>query len=232
MMDFTDLTGLASTIVLLITPFSILFLFLRYSKLTRLILLVLYTGLLLIPFGPVSAAFYVRSFVGDLSITTLVFFFLITSGALFNASPAQKKEVELFCVLLFPIVLIFYPLALGLTMYDPYILGYGSPYLLGFIFLGTLLAWFRHQWLIAVSLSLSIFCYAIGWYESNNLWDYLIDPLLAVYTLVVLINLCLLRLWRYLLRCNFQFRHPIQIQSISKRKKCVDDNPLETNQIL
>lgn len=214
-MDFTDLTGLVSTVVFLITLVSILFPFQRYSKATRCIFLVLYSALLLIPFGPVSAATFVRSFIGDLSITTLVLFILISSGALFNFNPADKNEVELFCVLLLPIVMVFYPLALGLTKYDPYILGYGSPYMLGFIFLLTLLAWFNRRWLIAISLSSSVFCYAIGWYESNNLWDYLIDPLLAVYTVPVLIHL-------YFLRRNFRFRRAIQIASFRKRKNALE----------
>ncbi len=105
-------------------------------------------------------------------------------------------------MLLLPLALLFYPLAMGLGRYDPYSLGYGSVFLLGIVFLITLIAWAGNHSMISISLSLSVFGYAIGWYESNNLWDYLIDPVLTAYALGVTVN-------RTLLRVNSVFRRTI-----------------------
>jgi len=36
---------------------------------------------------------------------------------------------------------------------------------------------------VALCIALAVFAWDIGWYESNNLWDYLLDPLLSIYAL-------------------------------------------------
>ena len=36
-------------------------------------------------------------------------------------------------------------------------------------------------------MALAVLAYAVGWYESNNLWDYLVDPLVAIYSLSALV---------------------------------------------
>lgn len=188
MIDFTDITGLFSTALFLTTFGSTIFPLKRFSAPVRCLILVVLTGLILVPFAGVSAAGYVRSFIGDLSITSLVVLFLTLLDRMFVLNPVDPKKIELFCVLFLPLALVFYPLAMGLGKYDPYSLGYGSPYLLGFLFLITLLAWVTDRFFIALSLSLSVMCYALGWYESNNLWDYLIDPALATYALGIFIH--------------------------------------------
>lgn len=198
-MDFVDITGLFSAVLFMVTLFSLLFSFKRLSRIRRYLLFVLFTILLLVPLNSVSVAAYVRGFIGDLSILTLVFLLLVLIGRVFECTPVNRKNTDFFCLLLFPSALVFYPLAMGLSKYDPYSIGYGSVYLLGSVFLVTLLAWAADQLLIVASVSLAVFCYAIGWYESNNLWDYLIDPFLAIYALGASIN-------RYLIWGNPNFR--------------------------
>jgi hypothetical protein len=48
--------------------------------------------------------------------------------------------------------------------------------------------------LVTLSISLAVLAWSVGWYESGNLWDYLIDPLLAVYSVFVLFSTALF--WR------------------------------------
>jgi hypothetical protein len=165
----------------------------RFSVSVRCLILVVWTGLILVPFTGISAAGYVRSFIGDLSITSLVVLCLTLIDRVFAVNPVDPKKIERFCVLFLPLALVFYPLAMGLGKYDPYSLGYGSPVLLGFLFLVTLLAWATDRLFIALSLSLSVTAYSLGWYESNNLWDYLIDPLLMTCALGIFIRQSVLR---------------------------------------
>ncbi|MGH8550229.1 MAG: hypothetical protein ACRERU_16830 [Methylococcales bacterium] len=193
MIELTDLTGLFSTTLFLTTFGSTIFPWKRFSGPARCLILVALTCLILVPFAGMSAAGYVRSYIGDLSITSLVILFLTLIGRAFALIPVNPKKIELFCVPFLPLALVFYPLAMGLGKYDPYSLGYGSLSLLGFVFLVTLLASATDQWFIALSLSLSVMCYALGWYESNNLWDYLLDPLLATYALGICVRQNLFR---------------------------------------
>lgn len=73
--------------------------------------------------------------------------------------------------------LIFYPLAMGWSSFDPYALGY-QPWVLisGLLPLGLAL-WLRRQsaWLLILAIDLSV--YASGLFD--NFWDVLIDPLLV-----------------------------------------------------
>jgi hypothetical protein len=80
--------------------------------------------------------------------------------------------------------LLFYPPALGLTKSDPYVWGYDSP-LLWVVLLGlSLAAVFYDRYLLAFCITAAVASHAIGLYDSTNLWDYLLDPLLTVFALI------------------------------------------------
>ena len=79
-----------------------------------------------------------------------------------------------------------YPMALGASAYDPYRLGYGNLQFIVVLLLLALVAWFWKYWLIALCIALAILAWAAGWYESNNLWDYLLDPFAAIYALAAI----------------------------------------------
>ena len=76
-----------------------------------------------------------------------------------------------------------YPLALGLTPWDPYDLGYRPVLLACLLFPLILAAVIRERYLVAGSLMAAILAFSLSLLESSNLWDYLLDPCLAVYTL-------------------------------------------------
>lgn len=203
MIDFQDLTGLFSTLLLITTAvFSLAFQYRRFTVKTRCALVVICAFLLLIPIGPVSVVAYVRAFIGDLSVTSLTVLIFLQMENVFGFKPPRRNELDLLCVLAVPVTVVFYPLALGFGEYDPYSLGYGSRYLLSSLLVLTLLAWATDRQLIVVSLSQSVLFYSIGWYESNNLWDYLMDPLFAVYAFGV----CL---FRYFQRSGVKDPHRI-----------------------
>ncbi len=150
----------------------------------RLILVLLLTNLFFWPLGmslelPLSA--YVRGVTGDLSIVTLL---LLWSSAL----PSAKKTPLGFKVPLALIAIAFYPLALGLEMLDPYGWGYGSIGLLIAVILFAIIyglaGWIKGVWII----SFAMIAWAAHWHESANLWDYLLDPFLAIWALFAIPN--------------------------------------------
>ena len=150
----------------------------------RVALVLLLVNLFFWPLGmslelPLSA--YVRGVTGDLSVVTML---LLWSSML----PSTKKTPLGFKVPLALIAIVFYPLALGLGMLDPYAWGYGSiGFLIAVILFATLCGlagWVKGVWI----LSFSIIAWAAHWHESANLWDYLLDPFLAIWALLAIPN--------------------------------------------
>jgi len=81
-----------------------------------------------------------------------------------------------------------YPMALGLGAFDPSRLGYGSGSFVTVLLLVVLVAWILKRYLIAFTISLAAFAWAAGWYESANLWDYLLDPFVSIYALAAIVK--------------------------------------------
>ena len=147
-------------------------------------LLILFTNLFFWPLGlgmALPLAAYVRGIVGDLSVVLTL---LLWSSVMLPSRPIPISFT--FAVSL--IALIFYPLALGLGMFDPYAWGYGSLgmliVVLLFALVFALLGWTKGVWIMA----LAIIAWAGHWHESTNLWDYVLDPLLAIWAVSALVN--------------------------------------------
>ena len=126
-------------------------------------------------------AAYVRGVTGELSIVTML---LLWSSVI----PSNQKTPLGFKVSLAIIAMTFYPLALGLGMLDPYAWGYGSIGLLIAIILFAIICglagWIKGVWII----SFAMIAWAAHWHESANLWDYLLDPFLAIWALIAIPN--------------------------------------------
>lgn len=126
-------------------------------------------------------AAYVRGVTGELSVVTML---LLWSSVI----PSNQKTPLGFKVSLAIIAMTFYPLALGLGMLDPYAWGYGSIGLLIAIILFAIICglagWIKGVWII----SFAMIAWAAHWHESANLWDYLLDPFLAIWALIAIPN--------------------------------------------
>ena len=188
MPHFTDITGLAS--VASETAASLLLLpgIARLTKSHLAILLGALFVLMLIPFGGMPLAAYVRGVTGDLSITTMILLWSAMLRPWFGCVAVETKHRFALLILIALAALVLYPMALGLGTYDPYRLGYGNPQLIVVLLLLALAAWFRRSSLIALCIALAVLAWAVGWYESDNLWDYLLDPFVAIYALAAIIS--------------------------------------------
>jgi hypothetical protein len=131
-------------------------------------------------------AAYVRGFTGELSITSM----LLLWTAYF--SPKEIHVPAAMKVWIALLTIVFYPLALGVSMLDPYAWGYGSYALLAAVIATALLALLAGSNRIAIILGLAILAWAAGWHESTNLWDYILDPFLGLWAIGSLI----LSAWR------------------------------------
>lgn len=129
---------------------------------------------------------YVRGVTGDLSIVLTL---LLWSSLL----PSSKTTPIVFKLAIAMIALGFYPFALGLGMVDPYAWGYGSTAFLIAVLVFALVCglanWAKGVWIIAIA----IIAWAAHWHESANLWDYLLDPFLAIWMLFALFGMLIKR---------------------------------------
>jgi|GEM_PF-467363 len=127
-------------------------------------------------------AAYVRGFTGELSITSM----LLLWTAYF--SPKELKVPAFMKVWIALVAIVFYPLALGVGMLDPYAWGYGSIAFLAAFIATALVALLMGSNRMAIILAIAILAWAAGWHESANLWDYILDPFLGFWAIGSLIQ--------------------------------------------
>jgi hypothetical protein len=147
-----------------------------------------------IPLWGLSLAGLLRGITGDLSISSLALLVLALVRSLSNRVLVGEPNRYATLRAILIAAILFYPLALGLGMFDPYRLGYGNLWfmlaLLGMAVWSSL----RYSTLLALCIALAVAAWSVGWYESPNLWDYLLDPWLAVYAFAVQIKIGWMRL--------------------------------------
>ncbi len=181
----TDLTGLFGVTLAVVT------LLVRIPRLQTLPLpkrggwLAAMVIALSIPLWGVSPAGFVRGITGDLSVATLVLLGLALVRSLTGRALVGEQNRNAMLRAMLIAGLLFYPLALGLGMFDPYRLGYGNLWFM--LALLGLAAWssLRYSTLFALCIASAVAAWSAGWYESANLWDYLLDPWLAIYAAAV-----------------------------------------------
>lgn len=188
MHNVTDLTGLAG-VALAVS--AALLLLPGIATQSRRRLAVLQSAVfitMLIPFSELPLAAYVRGVTGDLSITTVALIGCALSRPWMRCGTDAGKRRRVLLMLVALAALLLYPLALGLTAVDPYRLGYGDPRFVIALLLVGLTAWVWNYYLIALCIAVAILAWTVGWYESDNLWDYVLDAWLALGALCAIMS--------------------------------------------
>ncbi len=132
---------------------------------------------LIIPVVDSNLWLWINGTVGELSIMSLILLagFILRSLAGRGFLLSSTRRHLYFFILLTGALL--FPATLGLTQFDPYVLGYGfeiSLLLLSF----SILYWIFKQQQLAMILWGVVAAGEAGILFSQNTWDYLIDPLL------------------------------------------------------
>lgn len=183
---FTDLTGLAGIALALAAVCWLTLGRVPFMKRLAAPAAGIVFVLTFLPFAELPLAGYVRGMIGDLSVTTLVLL-----GYAAGRRAAVFRPLDTSCgigglLLLVLAAGVLYPLALGAAFYDTYRWGYSEPGFLGLLLLVALAGIALRMPLVALSIGLAVLGWAAGWSESGNLWDYLLDPLLAICALCML----------------------------------------------
>lgn len=144
----------------------------------RLVLLLI-AAVMLIPVGGLPLWRHVYGFTGDLApVTWVVFFVWFGFPGIYQRWLASELPFRRRLLLLVGLVA-FYVLALGSGPFDPYAYGYQPRLLLAV--LGLWVLW-RGRALpgLTLLLALALSVYALHGLTSDNLFDYLFDPVLTI----------------------------------------------------
>jgi hypothetical protein len=128
----------------------------------------------------------------------LILLFTASMSALLDRKFYKPKSFFLLMLLVLTVGLLLYPFSLGFTYFDPYAFGYSSKTFLAFFFAAALTAWYFNLYFLVMIIVLDVSAYLMGIYESNNIWDYLIDPVLTLFAFFWLIIWMIKRVMQHL----------------------------------
>jgi len=142
----------------------------------------------LIPIAGSSLWLWINGAVGELSIMSMIVLtsFILRSLTAWSLLETGTRKHLYYLILAAGFLL--YPATLGLSMFDPYTLGFGFELSL-FLLALSIIYWILKFRQVAVVLLLVVAAEAVGVLISANTWDYLVDPLLWLFTPILLIIL-------------------------------------------
>lgn len=145
-----------------------------------------------LPFLELPFLLYCRGLWGDLSIATVLLASVFV-GRHTILSPQQHFDVyvaqDFKAMYWFLVIagLTLYPFALGIGYFDPYSFGYTIQFQFLLIACAAVALW-RHSFLLAHWIILSLIAKQLNIYESDNLFDILLDPLICLFALKKLVK--------------------------------------------
>jgi len=144
----------------------------------------------LLPITELSIAGYLAGLFGNLSLTSILLLGLYLAQRCDFFQPPERLTSDLtqlyFIVGVSAVFL--YPTALGLTTLDLYAAGYYPVILAPLLLAVIILSLWKRWYYLALFPGLAFVAYGFNVFESDNLWDYLLDPLLAIYCLAQLLR--------------------------------------------
>lgn len=182
----------ASMVILLTAVIHLFFPASVKNKATYTLLAIMFSlSFLLMQLDEAPAFYYLRGYVGDPSITTTLYFGAYLMQGVRGQIIYQPVEQKYLMWLVILAGLFLYPLALGVSQFDPYRLGYQPQILLSVLFFTGLYFWYKHYYFLVFVLTSASLCFTAGLLESNNLWDYFLDPILLLVFSAMLLRLVL-----------------------------------------
>ena len=179
--DYLGLLGcllflIASPLMLLKQP--------QYSRKIITIAIFFMMGLAILPINNLTLLAYIRAGLGDLSITSMILLCLMIATSYTGRQYFSGHDRhQLYNSVLIGAAML-YPLGLGLSPFDTYALGYGNLPMFGVLLLFSGYLLWRQTLFVLTLLLLAIAAYLVNALPSTNLWDYLLDPWLAMLSLV------------------------------------------------
>ena len=130
--------------------------------------------------GDLRVIAYPGGVLGDLSITTQILLTSVIVKQVLRIDILSARDRSSVFLAAAAGGLVLYPLSSGLTMLDVYSLGFESTaFLIGLAVLAVM-GWYLRPG-AAIVIPVSVIAFNFGWLTSTNVWDYLLDPMLALF---------------------------------------------------
>ena len=127
---------------------------------------------------------YLRGISSDLSMTLVALACLGLCQRLIGMPAMARRERMALNGAVAVAAALLYPVALGWGDWDAYRLGWGSFGMLAVLLALSLVFWLKGLRLLPALVGLGLLAWALGLMESTNLWDYLMDPWLAITAMI------------------------------------------------
>lgn len=171
------------TALLLLLPLCLLPETLRHTRIVRTGTPLMVFVVALMPLEVPNPGAFLYAYAGALSIPTLSLLAALASRRLWALEILPQRDWRALLSGAAAAGLLLYPMALGLGPFDPYTLGFAGP-LLPLLLAATIAtAWWCGLHATAVVLLAVLWGWLTALGESQNLWDYLLDPWLWIYAL-------------------------------------------------
>ncbi|NQD35753.1 hypothetical protein HPT27_01890 [Permianibacter sp. IMCC34836] len=167
----------------------------RLRRPYRLLIALLLLALTQLPIEGVALAGHWRATIGEPAITTALLLLMMAWHKLHGHRPTMPTGLRHYLPIIGVLALVFYPLTMGASPLDPYRLGYQPHGLLMLTLLAALWCWYQREFVPALLLAAATTAFAFDLLSSTNYWDYLLDPMLGVFGLLVWLRQGL-RKWR------------------------------------
>jgi len=156
------------------------------ARVSRAIAAALLLGLSLVPLGGVSGLTYFYSVVGPLSLATIVGCAVYIGSTLGLTPVPPRRSLLLAAVLMAILGLVLYPASLGLLPWDSYRMGFHGIWLPVALIVIAAAAAAMGSVAVPLWIAAAAAAWQLGLFASSNLWDYVIDPVVWIASLVVL----------------------------------------------
>jgi len=180
--------GLFGCLLLLIATPLVFFRQPRHSRRLVSIIIVVMMIVAAIPVYDLPVVAYIRAVVTDLSITSMLLLTFFIATAYTGKQYICNQDKNQLSILILLAALLVYPFGLGLGMWDSYALGFGNIWLYSALLIISFYFFMRQRMLLMYIILAGCAAYLFSLLASQNLWDYLIDPLLVIYTVTTVIK--------------------------------------------
>ena len=140
-----------------------------------------------LPLGGSDLTGHVYAYTGALSLPSLTLIAGFLANRIGWTGPVPDRERRMILTGAAIAAMILYPMALGLSLFDPYSMGYSGLVLPLMVASGATLAWWGGRRSTAMILAAVLWSWLLELGESQNLWDYLLDAWLGLYAVVWLL---------------------------------------------
>lgn len=165
---------LASAIILLLFQVG------KYPAIVRWTVLGISAVIGFFKIGDLRLIAYPGGVLGDLSITTQILLASVIVKQVLRIDILSARDRSSVFLAAAAGGLVLYPLSSGLTMLDIYSLGFESTALLIGLAVLAVMGWYLRPG-AAIVVPVSVIAFNFGWLTSTNVWDYLLDPMLALF---------------------------------------------------